>query len=158
MKSIYSKVNFFTLNFSWLQDKFSHVTKVTLEIFSITKSVFCSSTPQTNVRLESSTYSFTDCTIRAWVVSTLPPLMIKFRILIFRYNIFALRFSQFKISTNFMDNDSTLSAFKNIWKPSICKFMTKITKIKRLHFTFVPFMFRWSELVSHHLVLHCACW
>lgn len=158
MKSIYCKINFFTLNFCWFKDEFSHVTKIALQVFSITKSVARSSTPKTNIWLKPSTNSFTYSTIRAWVKCTLSPLMIKFRVLVFRYNVFTLWFSEFKISTNFMDNYATFSTFKNVWKPSISKLVTKITKIKRLHLTFIPFMFGWSKLVSHHFVFDCACW
>lgn len=158
MKSIYCKVNFFALNLSRLKNEFSHISKITLEIFCITKSMSCSSAPETNIRLKSSADCFTYSTIRARVECTLSPLMIKFGVLIFWYDIFAFRFSKFKISTNFMNNNSTFSTFENIRKPSICKLMAQITKIKRLHFTFVPFVLSWSEFVSHHFTLHWTCW
>lgn len=95
LKCIYSKANFLALNFCRLKNKFSHFSKIAFKIFSITKSVSCSSAPETYIRLKSSTYSFANSTIWTRIVSALPPLMIKFRVLIFRYNIFTFRFSKF---------------------------------------------------------------
>ena len=50
-------------------------------------------------------------TVRTGIKATLSPLMIKFRILIFRNDIFALRFSEFKEPTYFMDYDSAFFTF-----------------------------------------------
>ena len=67
--------------------------------------------------------------------------MIEFRVLIFGDDIFAFRFSQFQVFTNFVDDDTTLFALKDIRKPAICKFMAEVTKIEGFGLAFLPFVF-----------------
>ncbi len=89
-----------------------------------------SSTPKTNVRLESCTDSFTYCTIRAGIKGALSPLVTEFRVFVFGDDVFALRFSEFEVATYFMDDDSAFSAFQYVREPSISKFVTEVTEIK----------------------------
>lgn len=118
----------------------------------------CPSTPYADVWLQAGANRFADSTVGTGAVNTLSPLMIEFRVLIFGYDIFAFGFSQFQVLTNFVDDDSTLFAFKDIRKPSICKFMAEVTKIEWFGLAFLPFVFGGSELVAHHFILDCAGW
>lgn len=117
----------------------------------------CSSAPDTDIWFKPSTKTVAYSTIRTWIKATLPPLMIKFWILTFGYDKFAFRFSKLQISTNFVDNYSALFALQYVWKPAVCEFMAKVTKIKRLGFAFLPFVFGRSEFISYHPTLYGSC-
>jgi len=60
--------------------------------------------------------------------------MEKFRVLVFCDDIFALRLAQFEVFTYFMNDNSTFFTLKDIRKPSVGEFMTKIAKIERFEF------------------------
>lgn len=67
--------------------------------------------PQTNITLNSITNLTANRAVAIHYITTLTPLMIKLSSLILRHNVFAIRFTQFGVSTEFMYDYSTFLAF-----------------------------------------------
>ena len=80
--------------------------------------------PDTNVRLKSNCERATDPTILSCHSDALSPLMKKSTIVTLTNNVLALRFFQFEIFADFVNNDATLFTLQNLGEPAIRKFVT----------------------------------